>query len=181
MSSIFTIGTLFIIYWISQYYNHDKPFPYSWISSVADHYPEYVFFRTATISGSVLLCLGWFTNHFYLHTVGMEKVINIRKYKPSIMLVIGMMGAFCLMGSTANIDTGEHNSKWHTSCAGKFFMFTLIAQIYNTVVFTHLYFVHKAVSKLLTYLKLFQTTLLLIQFYIALENGLFENYGKQIN
>lgn len=85
------------------------------------------------------------------------------------------------MGSTANIDTGVRNSKWHTACAGKFFLLTLIAQIYNTVVFTHLYFVHKAVSRLLTYLKLFQTFLLVIQFYIAANNSFFENYGKEID
>ena len=162
VSSLFTIGTLFIIYWISQYYGHDKPFPYSWISSIAGHYPEFVFFRTATISGSALICLGWFTNHFYLQTLAQEKVINIHKFKSIIMLVIGIMGAFCLMGSTANIDTGKHNSEWHTWCASHFFILTLIAQIYNTVIFCNLYFIHKAVSKTLTYLKLFQAFLLLV-------------------
>jgi len=39
VASLTTIFTLFIIYWISQYYGHDKPFPYSWISSIADHFP----------------------------------------------------------------------------------------------------------------------------------------------
>ncbi len=60
------IPTLFIIYWISQAYGHEPPFPNCWISKCAQHYPEFVFFRTATISGSVLMMLGWATNYFYL-------------------------------------------------------------------------------------------------------------------
>jgi hypothetical protein len=74
VASITTIFTLIIIYWISQYLHHDKPFSYSWISDVAAHYPEFIFFRTATISGSVLLVLGWFTNHFYLQTIVRKKL-----------------------------------------------------------------------------------------------------------
>lgn len=181
VSAIFTILTLVLIYWISQYYGHDKPFPHAWISDIADHYPEYVFFRTATISGSVLMVLGWFANHFYIQTVGVENVINIHKYKPTIMLVIGMMGSFLLMGSTANIDTGERNNKWHTECASKFFICTLIAQIYNTAIFSHLYFAHKAVSKTTTYLKLIHLGLLLFQLYESSKSNLFENFGETLD
>ena len=60
------IPTLFIIYEISQYYGHEEPFPHCWISKVAQHYPEYVFFRFATIPGGALLVLGWLSNYFYL-------------------------------------------------------------------------------------------------------------------
>ena len=89
---------------------------------MARHYPEFVIFRTATISGSVLSALGWFTNHFYLKSIAYEKVININKYKPQVILVIGLMGSFLLMGSTANIDTGKQNMKWHTACASSFLL-----------------------------------------------------------
>jgi hypothetical protein len=121
----------------------------------------------------VLLALGWFTNYFYIQTLGVEKVINVHKFKPIIVLVLGMIGAFFLMGSTANIDTGKHNDKWHTFCAGNFFKFTLVAQLYNTVIFSILYFKHRAVGKLLTYLKLIQLGLLLIQLVIATQNNFF--------
>lgn len=97
------------------------------------------------------------------------------------MLVLGMMGAFLLMGSTANIDTGKHNSKWHTFCASKFFILTVASQIYNTLIFAHLYFKHKAVNKKLTYTKIFHLFLLLVQFYVASEKNYFQNYGMTID
>ena len=84
-----------------------------------------------------------------------------------IMLVMGLMGAFLLMGSTANIDTGKRNQKWHTFCAGHFFMFTVAAQLYNTAIFAHLYFKHKAVSMISAYLKLFHLFCVLVQLAIA--------------
>jgi hypothetical protein len=49
-------------------------------------------------------------------------------------MIFGLMGAMLLMGSTANLDTGKQDGKWHTSCASTFFIFTLLAQIYNTVI-----------------------------------------------
>jgi hypothetical protein len=39
VASYTAIGTLILIYWISQYLGHDKPFPHSWISDIACHYP----------------------------------------------------------------------------------------------------------------------------------------------
>lgn len=98
-----------------------------------------------------------------------------------IMLVIGIMGAFFLMGSTANIDTGKRNQKWHTFCAQKFFILTVVAQIYNTCIFAHLYFKHKAVNKYLTYAKLFHMSLILLQLYIASQKNYFENFGMPID
>ena len=76
------IPTLVIIYWISQAYGHEEPFPNCWISKVAQHYPEFVFFRIATISGAVLAALGWFTNYFYLKTICKEHAFNLNKYHP---------------------------------------------------------------------------------------------------
>lgn len=93
------------------------------------------------------------------------------------MLVLGMMGAFLLMGSTANLDTGQRNEKWHTECASKFFIITILAQLYNTVVFSHLYFVHNAVSRTTTYLKLINFGLYIIQLHSASNNDFFTKYG----
>ncbi len=97
------------------------------------------------------------------------------------MLVMGMMGSFLLMGSTANIDTGQQNTKWHTECASNFFIFTVVSQVYNTAIFSHLYFAHKAVSRTTTYLKLLHLGLLIIQLVEASNSKLFENYGEQLD
>jgi hypothetical protein len=107
ISSVFFLFSLVLIYWISQYLGHDKPFPQTWISTVAQHFPEYIFFRTSTISGSALIILGWLANHYYLLTVGYENVINMHKYKLSIMTGAGIIASCFLMGSTANIDTAN--------------------------------------------------------------------------
>ncbi len=81
-SSYLIAGTIFIIYWIAQTYQHEHPFPNCWISKLAQHYPEYIYFRVGTISGSVLLILGWFTNYFYLKTICKENAFNLNKYHP---------------------------------------------------------------------------------------------------
>lgn len=94
-----------------------------------------MFFRISTISGSALLALGWLTNHFYLRSIAREKAFNIAKYHPEISMILGLIGSMLLMGSTANIDTGKSNGKWHGFCASNFFIFTILAQIYNTVIF----------------------------------------------
>ena len=109
VSTYTIIPTLFIIYWISQIYHHEKPFPNCWISKVAQHYPEFIFFRFATISGSVLVALGWFTNYFYLESICHEKAFNINKYYPQVTVVFGLIGCIFLMGNTATIDTGKMN------------------------------------------------------------------------
>ena len=92
-------------------------------------------FRISTITGSVLIALGWFTNFFYTKSIALEHSLNVRKYHPEVILIIGLMGSFFLMGSTANIDTGTHNSHWHTHCAGMTFLFTVLAQILNSILF----------------------------------------------
>jgi hypothetical protein len=61
--------TLVIIYYVSQIEGHEPPFPKCWISDCAAHFPEFVFFRIATISGAALLVLGWLVNYFYLQSI----------------------------------------------------------------------------------------------------------------
>lgn len=76
---------------------------------MAQHYPEYLFFRTGTITGAALLILGWMTNYFFLQTVSREHGINLKKYYPQIPLILGIAGGLLLMGNTATIDTGTMN------------------------------------------------------------------------
>jgi hypothetical protein len=103
------LASIFVIYWQSQYYEQEPPFPHQWISKVAQHYPEYLVFRMGTITGAALLILGWMTNHFFLETVSREQGINLKKYYPQIPLILGIAGGLLLMGNTATIDTGNMN------------------------------------------------------------------------
>lgn len=169
------IPTLFIIYWISQELGHEPPFPQCWISDCAGHYPEFVFFRIATISGSVMVILGWLTNHFYLKSICQEAAFRLDSYYPQIPLILGMMGGMLLMGSTANLDTGKRHPKWHTFCASHFFIFTLIALIYNTVVYFLVQRKVKTVSVSNLYFKIALVAAIFVQLYIssAYGNGVF--------
>ncbi len=90
------------------------------------------------------------------------------------------MGAFFLMGSTANLDTGIQNEKWHTFCAGKFFIFTVIAQLMNTYLSCKLYFGHKLGNKIIVYSKIVLTVLYIIQAVISVNYGFFKVYGQQL-
>jgi len=84
-----------------------------------------------------------------------------------------------LMGSTANIDTGKANGKWHGFCASNFFVFTILAQIYNTVIFWIVSEKIQTVSKNNLYLKLFVLGLLIVQLLIAIQDGIYakEDFG----
>jgi hypothetical protein len=118
--------------------------------------------------------LGWLTNHFYLKSISREAAFRIEKYYPEIPLIMGLMGGMLLMGSTANLDTGKRNGKWHTFCASKFFLFTLVALLYNTVLYCIVHSKIRKVSLPNLYFKLALVAALLIQLYISLEYGLTE-------
>ncbi len=66
-----------LIYIQSQWYGHEPPFPKCWISDCASHYPEFIFFRMATISGSMLTILGWLTNHLHIKSISKEASFRI--------------------------------------------------------------------------------------------------------
>ena len=174
-ASIMVSLIIILIYWISQYMGHDKPFPYSTISRVANHYPEYVFFRIGTISGSVLLVLGWMTNYMYIESVCIEKIINIHKFKTVVntSMILGIAGAICLMFSTALIDTGKMDGDFHVICATLFFLLTLFAQLSNTVVFGILCFKYNAANRIMTYVKIVVAGLIVIQMYLELTKKTF--------
>lgn len=81
------------------------------------------------------------------------------------------MGSMLLMGSTANIDTGVMDGQWHGACASAFFIFTLIAQLYNTVVGWLIYEKIKTISVNVLYFKVFLIVLLVIQLLISSAYG----------
>ena len=86
-------------------------------------------------------------------------------------MIMGMIGAMMLMGSTANIDTGRTHPKWHTFCASKFFIFTVLAQIYNTVIYC---IVKRKIGKVSLnniYFKLILLGLLILQLGISIYYG----------
>lgn len=103
------------------------------------------------------------TNYFFLQTFCREHGINLKKYYPQIPLVLGIMGGLLLMGNTATIDTGKMNEKLHEFCASKFFIVTLIAQIYNTYICTDLQRKTHAISRTNLYLKYFVLFMLILQ------------------
>lgn len=133
VSSVFLACTITVIYFIAQRLGQEPPL--SWISGCAQHYPEFILFRLATISGAVFILLGWMTNTFYLRTVAKEKGFHIQRYQPQIPMVLGMMGALFITVSTATLDTGERKGKLHVHCASGFFICTYFAILYNTAIY----------------------------------------------
>jgi hypothetical protein len=169
--SYLVLATLALIYYLALYLGQEEPIPKTYISACAGHYPEFIFFRIATISGSALLFLGWLVNHFYFKSVAKEKVVRIDNYRPEVSLILGMMGAMSLMGSTANIDTGIRNGSWHQRCAASFFLLTSLAIFYNTFLCWIIYEKTRDISRTSMAIKVLLTVLMLIQMWISLENG----------
>lgn len=70
VGAISGIGSIIGCYFLSQLYGHEKPFPHTWISATADHYPEFILFRIGTISGAVFSLLTYFVNYFWILQLG---------------------------------------------------------------------------------------------------------------
>jgi hypothetical protein len=104
----FLSGTLSIIicYYLSQYFHQEKPFPNTWISATADHYPGFIVFRIGTIAGAVFVIFSYFMEYFWIYQISRQHVFHIKKYWPGLGATIGISGAMFLMASTANLDTG---------------------------------------------------------------------------
>jgi len=92
-----------------------------------------------------------------------------------------MMGSMGLMGSTASIDTGIRNQHWHTRCASTFFVFTFIAQTYNTIICCIVRYKIKTISLTNVYMKLILLALNLIQFYISNHHGAIGLFNFELN
>lgn len=106
-NSIINILTLGLILMINVYGENPLKFSHIWIRNAVNHYPEYIFYRVPTIAGSLFLIFGWIANHFHLHYIGEKKCIDINKYKPYLILIMGIAGSLFLMGSAVNIDLGK--------------------------------------------------------------------------
>jgi hypothetical protein len=87
---------------------------------------------------------------------------------------MGIIGGMLLMGSTANLDTGKRHPKWHTFCASRFFIFTLLALIYNAVLYCIVYAKIKTVSVLNLYFKVVLVALTVLQIVISSMYGEFD-------
>lgn len=115
---------------LAVYLGHDKPFPAATISMTAGHYPEYVIFRISMQCSATLIIMTWFLHYFWMRT----KVPHAGRYLPEVFLVCGTLGAIGLMGASATIDTGVYKNKIHVICAVVFFLMTIWACIYNTLI-----------------------------------------------
>ena len=178
-------GSIIACYVISQIYHHEEPFPDTWISATADHYPEFVVFRVGTISGSVLLALSNFIIYYWVMTLAHESTFDIGKYRPQIGAVFGIGGALFLMGSTANLDTGKQNGDWHVFCAGNFFAWTIFSGWYHTFLSWALYSNTKTVSLKMTLIKTALSLAILVQLIwdlslksMSLEEGVGDRMGN---
>ena len=98
-----------------------------------------------------------------LQTVAKESGLNLKVYHGEIMLVMGLMGGMLLMGLTATIDTGFMNEKAHEFLTRFFFIFTFLAQIYNTAICVSLQKKTNLMSKCNLYAKFFVLALLTAQ------------------
>lgn len=163
-------ASIWLCYIIAVHLGQEPPFPHCWISGTAGHYPTYIIFRLGTISGSTLLILSWLINHFWVRQVSELANFKVLRFLPQIGLIFGIMGALGLMGSTANIDTGTHNSRWHTTCASIFFIGAGLSSTYNTFVATAMCY-YGVISKKDYLPKLILTVLLFIQVYISNHHG----------
>jgi hypothetical protein len=83
-------------------------------------------------------------------------------------MVMGIMGGMLLMGSTANLDTGKRHPTWHTFCASRFFIFTVLALIYNTVLYCIVHIKIKTVNVTNLYFKLALMAAMIVQLLISL-------------
>lgn len=79
---------------------------------------------------------------------------------------MGITGSLFLMGSTANLDTGKHNTNWHVFCAGNFFVWNILSVWYYTYACAVLYTKVKAGGKISLIAKLVVSGLILIQVYL---------------
>lgn len=76
------------------------------------------------------------------------------------------MGGMMLMGSTANINTGRRHPQWHIFCATRFFIFTVLALIYNSILYCIIYIKIRTISLINLKCKLALLTAMLVQLLI---------------
>ena len=122
------------------------------------------------------MILSFFFNYFYIITISKEHAFHVKKYKPKITLLLGILGIMALFGNTATIDTGRMNEKWHVTCAGTFFVLTILACLYNTILFWIIYLKIKTVKLWSLILKTILSVGLILQAYLDVESGSLGSY-----
>ena len=122
------------------------------------------------------MILSFFFNYFYIITISKEHAFHVKKYKPQITLFFGILGIIALFGNTATIDTGRMNEKWHVTCAGTFFVLTILACLYNTILFWIIYFHIKTVKLSSLVVKTILSLALIIQAYLDVNSGSLDSY-----
>lgn len=156
-------SSIILVYWISQELGQEKPFPHTWISATAGHYPGYIIFRMGTIMGAVFIMLSHLMGYFWLLQTSYDCVCNIHSLQPGFGCVLGIAGAMFLTASTALIDTGKHSTQWHVFCAVTFFILSVLSVWYHTLVSIYLRVVAKGGSLISVAIKSFLSLLLVFQ------------------
>jgi hypothetical protein len=128
-------------------------------------------FRIGTITGAVFLVLSHILAYFWVCQVARENICHIAKYKPQIGTIMGITGSMFLMGSTATLDTGKHNTHWHVFCAGNFFVWNILSVWYYTAMSTVLYTKAKAGGRIPTLIKIIFSLLILYQVILDTKAG----------
>lgn len=149
---------------IAVHYGHEKPFPRATISMTAGHYPEYVIFRIAIQCSSTLLIMTWFLHYFWLRT----KVAHAGRYLPEIFLFLGTIGAIGLMAASATIDTGVYKNHIHVICAVVFFLGTIWACIFDTLICLVIWRTKQTISQLNVTLKVIVSMSLFVWMILAI-------------
>ena len=116
--------------------------------------------------------MSYFLNHFSIIAVSAENSFHIKKYKPKITLFFGTLGILALFVNTATIDTGYMNTHLHVLCAGCFFLFTIIACIYNTLIYWVIYLHIKSINFVSLIIKTILVLGMIIQIYLNEEGFL---------
>lgn len=93
-------------------------------------------------------------------------------------MIMGMMGSIFLMVSTACLDTGYREGKLHNHCAAFFFVMSLFAIQYNTVLYWLVYNNTKGVDRTLLWIKTAIAIFLIIQVILTSKYGSYNELGE---
>lgn len=119
----------------------------------------------------MFLVLSHILSFFWILHVAREQAFNIRKFWPQIGTVMGITGSLFLMGSTATLDTGKHNTNWHVFCAGNFFVWNIFSVWWYTAMSAILYVKANAGGRISLVIKVIMSILILYQVFLDSRAG----------
>lgn len=96
---------------------------------------------------------------------------------------MGVTGSLFLMGSTATLDTGKHNTNWHVFCAGNFFIWNILSVWWYTGMSAILYSKVKGGGRISLMFKVLMSGLILYQVILDSHagNSLLGLYEKRLH